>query len=154
MKLLLTCSLLLATMTASAYEDAAPETDTVLSADSADPVDSILEDALSYLGTPYVYGGTDSCGFDCSGLAYRVFADNGIPLPRTVSGMESVGEPVDAENLEPGDLLIFYSPKHVGIYLGEGEFIHCSSWQDRGVVVTSLEQANYARRYSSARRVL
>ena len=117
-------------------------------------VDSIIGDAMSYLGVPYVYGGTGASGFDCSGLAYRVFGDNGISLPRTVTGMESIGEAVDREDLVPGDLLIFHDPSHVGLYIGDGEFIHCSSYLDRGVVITELSQSNYDRRYHSARRVL
>ncbi len=116
--------------------------------------DSIIADAMSYVGTPYVYGGTGSGGFDCSGLICRVFADNGLDLPRTVTAMESMGVTVDREDLLPGDLLIFDSPKHVGMYLGDGLFIHSSSYQDRGVVITELAQANYTRRYSSARRMI
>lgn len=116
--------------------------------------DSIIADALSYVGTPYIYGGTGPGGFDCSGLICRVFADNGLDLPRTVTAMETMGVTVAREDLLPGDLLIFDSPKHVGMYLGDGFFIHSSSYQDRGVVVTELAQANYARRYSSARRMI
>jgi hypothetical protein len=117
-------------------------------------VTSIVADAMSFLGAPYVYGGTGPSGFDCSGLIYRVFTDNGLSLPRTVSGIETVGVEVAREDLRPGDLLIFESPKHIGLFIGNGKFIHSSSYQDRGVVVTSLEQANYSRRYSSARRVI
>jgi hypothetical protein len=131
------------------------EEDSLLSSDEhSDLVDRILDDAISYLGTPYVYGGTDSNGFDCSGLAWRVFNDNGVPLPRTVSGMETIGIAVDREDLQPGDILIFDNPKHTGIYIGDGDFIHCSSYLDRGVVITPLSHSNYSRRYSSARRVL
>lgn len=117
-------------------------------------VDSILGYAVSFLGVPYVWGGIDSTGFDCSGLAYRVFNDYGIPLPRTVSGMELMGVAVDRDDLQPGDLLIFDNPRHTGIYLGDGDFIHCSSYLDRGVVITPITHSNYARRYASARRVL
>lgn len=117
-------------------------------------IDSILTDAVSYLGAPYVYGGTDGSGFDCSGLAWRVFNDNGVELPRTVSAMEGMGVPVNRDELLPGDILIFQSPTHTGIYLGDGEFIHCSSYQDRGVVITPLSHSNYSRRYSGARRVI
>ena len=117
-------------------------------------VDSILSYAVSFLGTPYVYGGVDSKGFDCSGLAYRVFNDYGIPLPRTVSGIELMGVAVNRDDLQPGDLLIFDNPRHMGIYLGDGDFIHCSSYLDRGVVITPITHSNYARRYSSARRIL
>ena len=121
--------------------------------DTSAVVESILRDAVSYLGVPYVYGGTDNNGFDCSGLAWRVFNDNGIPLPRTVSAVETLGIAVDREDLQPGDLLIFNNPKHTGIYLGDGDFIHCSSYLDRGVVITPLSHSNYSRRYSCARRV-
>jgi len=117
-------------------------------------VDAILEEALSFLGTPYVYGGTGPDGFDCSGLVYRVFGDHGVELPRTAGGMETMGTAVERDELEPGDLLIFDDPKHVGIYLGDGSFIHSSSWEDRGVVITPLDQENYVRRYRCARRVL
>jgi len=116
--------------------------------------DSIIADAISYLGAPYVYGSTGPDSFDCSGLSYRVFADNGIALPRTVSALETIGEHVDRADLVPGDLIIFHNPSHVGLYIGEGEFIHCSSYLDRGVVITELSQSNYDRRYYSARRVL
>jgi len=121
---------------------------------SAALVESILSDAVSYLGVPYVYGGTDSNGFDCSGLAWRVFNDNGIPLPRTVSAVETMGVTVEREDLQPGDVLIFNNPKHTGIFMGNGEFIHCSSYMDRGVIITPLSHSNYSRRYSSARRII
>jgi hypothetical protein len=122
--------------------------------DGAYLADRILEEAVSYLGTPYVWGGTDGNGFDCSGLTYRVFNDNGIPLPRTVGAIEDIGIPVEREDLRPGDILIFDNPRHAGIYIGNGEFIHCSSWQNRGVVITPLSNSNYDRRYSSAVRIL
>lgn len=116
--------------------------------------EAIIAQAVSYLGVPYVYGGIDESGFDCSGLAYRVFNDNGISLPRTVTAIGELGIPVSRDSLEPGDIMIFHNPTHTGIYIGDGEFIHCSSWQDRGVVITEITQSNYARRYYSARRVL
>ena len=133
----------------------APEPEvTVEAVDTLSLVDSILEQAVSYLGTPYVEGGVDGSGFDCSGLSYRVFLDHGIALPRTVTALESMGIPVEREDLQPGDLMIFYNPKHVGIYIGDGEFIHCSSYLDRGVVITSIDHSNYLRRYHCSRRVL
>jgi len=122
--------------------------------ESSSLVNRILNDAVSYLGVPYVYGGTDGNGFDCSGLAWKVFNDNGIPLPRTVSAMETMGIAVDREDLQPGDLLVFNNPKHTGIFMGDGNFIHCSSYLDRGVIITPLSHSNYSRRYSSARRIL
>lgn len=122
--------------------------------DSAGTVELILEQAVSYLGTPYVWGGSDENGFDCSGLTYRVFNDNGIELPRTVTAIEEIGTVVSRDSLLPGDILIFHNPTHTGIYMGDGNFIHCSSWQDRGVVITEITQSNYARRYHSAVRII
>ena len=139
----------------SAVQGSAVTTDDVVELESVCPLaDSVVSDALSYLGTPYVYGGTGPSGFDCSGLVYRVFADNGFALPRTVTAIEALGEPVDRSELLPGDLLIFENPKHIGIYIGEDRFVHSSSYLDRGVVITELGQPNYQRRYSSAVRVL
>ncbi len=123
-------------------------------ADSGGVVELILEQAVSYMGVPYVWGGTDENGFDCSGLTYRVFNDNGIELPRTVSAIEAIGIAVSRDSLLPGDILVFHNPTHTGIYMGDGNFIHCSSWQDRGVVITEITQSNYARRYHSAVRVI
>jgi cell wall-associated NlpC family hydrolase len=117
-------------------------------------IDSILIQAESYLGVPYVYGGTGESGFDCSGLVYRVFNDNGVALPRTVTAIEEIGIPVSIDSLLPGDLLIFHNPTHTGIYIGSGEFIHSSSYQNRGVVITELTETNYARRYHSAVRIV
>ena len=129
-----------------------PETEEM--ADTLSLVDSILEQAVSYLDAPYVEEGISGSGFDCSGLSYRVFLDHGIVLPRTVTALESMGLPVEREDLQPGDLMIFHNPSHVGISIGDGEFIHCSSYLDRGVVITSIDHSNYLRRYYCSRRVL
>jgi len=123
-------------------------------ADSLTLVESIIAQAESYLGVPYVYGGTSESGFDCSGLAYRVFNDNGIDLPRTVTAIGEYGTPVSKDSLLPGDLLIFHNPTHTGIYIGEGKFIHSSSYMNLGVIITELTQTNYARRYHSAVRIV
>jgi cell wall-associated NlpC family hydrolase len=122
--------------------------------DTLPVVEAIIEQAVSYLGVPYVWGGSDENGFDCSGLTYRVFNDNGIPLPRTVTAIEEMGEYVERDSMLPGDIMIFHDPTHTGIYIGNGEFIHCSSWQDRGVVITSIDHSNYLRRYHASVRVV
>ncbi|MCK5133997.1 MAG: C40 family peptidase [Candidatus Sabulitectum sp.] len=126
----------------------------IAGSDSLSLAEKIIAQAVSYLEVPYVYGGVDESGFDCSGLAYRVFNDNGVSLPRTVTAMGELGIFVSRDSLQPGDLLIFHDPTHTGIYIGDGEFIHCSSYLDRGVVITAITQSNYARRYYTARRVL
>lgn len=146
-------SLLLVVFTVFALGQA--EDSLEVSADgSLSVVDAILEQAESYLGVPYVWGGADENGFDCSGLTYKVFNDNGIALPRTVSGIEEMGDLVERDNMLPGDIMIFHNPTHTGIYMGNGEFIHCSSWQDRGVVITSIDHSNYLRRYYSSIRII
>lgn len=139
------------TISALYAQDDSLQTDTL---DTEMVVDAILEQAESYLGAPYVWGGSDESGFDCSGLTYRVFNDNGIQLPRTVSAIEEIGEYVERDSLQPGDIMIFHNPTHTGIYMGDGEFIHCSSWQDRGVVITSIDHSNYLRRYYASVRVI
>ena len=133
---------------------ATPDTSDSTGTPTAGLIESILDQAQSYMGAPYVYGGVDSTGFDCSGLAFRVFNDHGVDLPRTVSAIEEVGEAVSRDSLQPGDIMIFHNPTHTGIYLGDGEFIHCSSWRDRGVVITPIDHSNYARRYAGARRIV
>ncbi len=122
--------------------------------DSLSVADLVIAQAISYLGVPYVWGGVDENGFDCSGLPYRVFNDNGIALPRSVTGMIDMGISVNREDLQPGDIMIFHNPTHTGIYIGNEEFIHCSSWQDRGVVITDINHSNYLRRYYSSIRVI
>ncbi|MBN1620588.1 LysM peptidoglycan-binding domain-containing protein [candidate division WOR-3 bacterium] len=126
----------------------------ILATEKTELIKSILNSAISYLGSPYVYGATGNGGFDCSGLVFRVFAENGLDLPRTVTDMEKIGIEVPKESLAPGDLLIFNDPKHVGIYLGSGRFIHSSSYRNRGVIISSLDRESYSTRYVTARRVV
>lgn len=91
----------------------------------------IVGTALSYRGTPYVWGGTSPSGFDCSGLTQYVYARWGIAIPRTSEQQATIGTPVASlASAQPGDLLFFAgsdgtasSPGHVGIYVGNGEMI-------------------------------
>lgn len=78
--------------------------------------------ALKYLGTPYVYGGTSPSGFDCSGFTQYVYRQVGISLPRTSGSQSRAGEYVSLSNIKSGDLL--YGPGHVGIYIGNGQYVH------------------------------
>jgi cell wall-associated NlpC family hydrolase len=110
--------------------------------------------AHRFLGTPYVFGGTSQGGIDCSGFTMRVFAMNGIKLPRTADVQYAAGSPVKSGHEEAGDLVFFETycpgPSHVGIYLGGGNFIHASS--SRGVCVSNLSDSYYKSRYLGARR--
>ncbi len=104
--------------------------------------ENIADEAIKYKGTPYVYGGNNPSGFDCSGFVQYVYRKNGYELPRTVSNMEKVLK--KTKSPLKGDIVIFENPKHTGIYMGNGMFIHASS--SRGVVIDNLNQSWYKKR--------
>jgi cell wall-associated NlpC family hydrolase len=98
--------------------------------------------ALSQLGKPYVWGGTGPNGYDCSGLTQWAYRQAGITLPRVAAAQAGYGTPVSRSQLQPGDLVFFYSPiSHVGIYLGNGQMVHAPTSGD--VVKISPLQSNY-----------
>ena len=129
---------------------------------SADSVvaNGVLMRALGLVGTPYRYGGASpEGGFDCSGLVQFVYRDSaGLRLPRSTHELVAMDAPrVEADELEPGDL-VFFAPgggtaSHIGIYVGEGRFVHAPS--SGGTVRIDRLDANYWRHaYAGARRVL
>ncbi len=115
--------------------------------------------ASTWVGTRYRYGGTSpEEGFDCSGLVAHVFErTRGITLPRNTQGQSEVGVPVKPVALEPGDLLFYNNTRnrpysHVGIYLGEGRFIHAPRPGHR-VRVESIHATYWRARFNGARRM-
>jgi len=87
----------------------------------------LIHYARSALGTPYVWGGTGPDGFDCSGLVQYSYGRIGVDLPRTAVQQLTTSQPVAIDKLKPGDLLFFDTTgrySHVGIYVGDGKFIH------------------------------
>lgn len=114
---------------------------------------SLVENALSLTGVPYVYGGTSRSGFDCSGFTQYVYKGSGTSLPRTSATQYNVGSSVKRAELQQGDLVFFATynsgPSHVGIYIGGESFIHASN---SGVRTSSLNESYYAGRYLGARR--
>lgn len=116
--------------------------------------------AISMIGTPYKFGGNDpEQGLDCSGFVKRVYKETAdINLPRSASEMSKEGEAVAQDALEPGDLVFFNTRKrdnsHVGIYAGNGEFVHASSSRTKQVTVSRMDQKYWATRFNGARRVL
>jgi cell wall-associated NlpC family hydrolase len=116
-----------------------------------------LASALELRGVPYRNGGSDPNGFDCSGLVQWVFAQNGRALPREVREQFLVGREVDADEVQPGDLLFFDTgsrgASHVGIALDRESFVHAPS--SNGVVRVERYTSNYwSSRYLGARRVV
>ncbi len=114
----------------------------------------IVETAEQYLGVPYVYGGTSPYGFDCSGLVYYVYRANGYSITRRASTIYYDGTPISQSELRVGDPVFFsndYSTsiEHVGIYIGNGQFIHASSGGGK-VRINNLSDSYYQRNYYGA----
>lgn len=119
------------------------------------PIRGVLGTAQRFMGVPYVWGGEDPSGFDCSGFVQYVYAMHGVRLPRTADIQFNAGRSVPRGKEQPGDLVFFetYAPgaSHVGIYMGGGSFIHASSV---GFVrISSLSEDYFQSRYLGARRV-
>jgi len=108
--------------------------------------------ALSYLGTPYVWGGSSPGGFDCSGLVMYAYSQLGVSLPHSSYAQYNYGVPVPEDQLQPGDLVFFDGLGHVGIYIGGGQFVHAPHTGDV-VKVSSLSDSWYAATYAGARRI-
>ena len=119
--------------------------------------DALIATARSYLGVPYVYGGSTPAGFDCSGLVQYVYAQHGITLNRTAAQQYSLdGTSVSRSNLKPGDLVFFSSSEkavgHVGMYIGSDQMIHASSGSGK-VIVSNITSNYYVNNYVGAKRV-
>ncbi len=114
---------------------------------------SVIQTAKSYIGTPYVWGGTSPNGFDCSGFIQFVYGQQDKIIPRTVNEIWNFSSPVDSPSI--GDLVFFETyqagPSHLGIYLGNGDFIHAGS--SSGVSVSNLNESYWETRYLGAKRI-
>ena len=116
---------------------------------------SIRMEGQGWLGTPYRWGGTTRRGIDCSSFVQQLMAATfELELPRTTATQVQRGERVAREDLVPGDLVFFRrrGVRHVGVYLGAGDFIHASS--SRGVTVSTMDSGYWSRYYWQSRRVL
>ena len=117
----------------------------------------IVDTAMQYLGTPYVWGGTTEKGFDCSGFVQYVYKECGYTIDRTAAQIYKNGTYVEKANLENGDAICFSSHTesigHVGIYIGNGQFIHASSGSG-AVIISELSEDYYTARYVGARHIV
>jgi len=107
--------------------------------------------ALRYLGTPYSWAVASPAGFDCSGFVMYVYGRLGIGLPHSSSMLWGVGRTVDRKRLEPGDIVFFNGLSHVGIYVGNGTFVHSPHSGDV-VKISRLSEDWYGSTYDGARR--
>lgn len=122
--------------------------------------EEIVAYAKTFLGKPYVYGGSSPSGFDCSGFTSYVYKHFGYTLSRSAAGQASNGTKVEKSELQPGDLVIFKNNSltkigHVGIYIGDNKMIHASE-PKTGVIITDIDSKayKYPQRYVMGRRIL
>lgn len=113
--------------------------------------------AASMQGKPYVAGGeSPHLGFDCSGLVHHVFKQFNFELPRNSSAMAEQLDPIPLDNLRAADLVFFNTQgsrySHVGIYLGDGRFVHAPSPRTGRVIISSMDNRYWNGHLSGARR--
>jgi cell wall-associated NlpC family hydrolase len=118
----------------------------------------IVDFAQTFLGVPYVYGGTSPSGFDCSGLVYYCYKHFGYSINRTASSQAYNGTAVSSSDLQPGDIIIFTARGggyigHCGLYIGNGQFIHAPHTGDV-VKISSLADGYYKNHFWGARRIV
>lgn len=117
---------------------------------------ALLDQYNEWRGTPYRLGGLTRGGVDCSGFVHLTFQQRlGLAIPRTTKHLAKVGHPVTPHQLNAGDLVFFntgFKTRHVGIYVGNGAFLHAST--SSGVTVSSLESDYWRERFTHARRIL
>ena len=130
-----------------------------LGANFANLVEGVTMAIIKYKDTQYQYGGSTLDGIDCSGFTMNVYQQAfSVALPRSAREQYQVGDAVDERsNLKFGDLVFFNTrrrvrPGHVGIYIGDGKFVHASS--SVGVSISSLDDDYYNRKYMGGRHIL
>ncbi len=124
-----------------------------------DKVEKLLSLAYAQIGTPYIYGGSDFNGFDCSGFVCYVYKYGvGKNLPRTSKAQSELTMRLERFELIPGDIVFFDTSKngqinHCGIYMGNGKFIHASSGNAKAVTISNIDKGFYKNRFKWGGRV-
>jgi cell wall-associated NlpC family hydrolase len=115
----------------------------------------LLQEALGQIGRPYVYGGGDGEGFDCSGLVVHIYADAGYGLPRTAAQIKRHGTAIRRQQAQPGDLLFYRLGRgdHVVVYIGDGRAIHAPA-SGRTVEVITVDSPWWNQRLDRTVRIL
>jgi len=120
----------------------------------------IVDYAMQFVGYPYVYGGSTPKGFDCSGFTKYVYAQFGYSLNRSAANQLDNGTSVSMSELQPGDLVLFKKAgtgskraSHVGLYIGDGQFVHAST-SKVGVIVSHMTDAYYTTGFVGGRRII
>jgi cell wall-associated NlpC family hydrolase len=128
-----------------------------MAAPEEDPGTQVAQLAQEYVGSRYVWGGAGPTVFDCTGFVQFIYGQFGVSLPRNEAGQLASGMPVGADELAPGDVLVFANTyrrglSHVGIYLGEGRFVHAVD-EAHGVTVSNLWDSYWSPRFVSGSRL-
>ncbi len=122
---------------------------------SPDEVQLFVKVATGFIGAPYRFGGSSLKGIDCSSFVQKIYKIFDITLPRNAAQQSKVGISVSREKLTEGDLVFFHTKRslgHVGIYIGNNEFVHASS-KGKIIRVDSLDTPYYQKRFQRAVRV-
>jgi cell wall-associated NlpC family hydrolase len=130
--------------TPSLFNETKESTSTLQRVSHKKPIESLINLAKSKLGAPYEESGSGPDRFDCSGYTYYLFKEYNVTLPRTSLAQSTIGDRLNREALQPGDLLFFDTSEkgqvnHTGLYLGEGKFIHASSGKAYSVTISHLD---------------
>jgi len=121
--------------------------------------ESLAKSARDFIGVPYLWGGTSAeTGFDCSGLTMTVYQLNGLDLPRHSRTQYDAGDTIDLRDLQKGDLVFFATRErgkisHVGVYIGDGQFIHAPS-RGKKIRIDFLSDEYFANHYVGAKNYL
>ena len=123
-----------------------------------DPGSQVADLAQQYVGSAYRWGGASPAGFDCTGFVMWVYGQFGVALPHNEAGQLASGPRVSADDLQPGDVLVFANTyrrglSHVGIYIGDGQFVHAVD-ERHGVQISFLRDSYWAPRFVAASRAL